>query len=516
MNFKKLILAKVLIFNSIMSFSQENASIVLPNSLDWNKFEEGFEKSLNFNVDITSNFLFTISQGKQLGMSLDSLGNFRWKPPYELVNRVEKERIFQLIIQAKSDTLGTINRTIDLRLFHSNRPPVVNELKPFYVKFNSLNTYQISKDFVFDDDGDPIAIIPSIEELPEGMEINSAGNVSWNPSFTQFKNLKEKPIYITFYAEDQPSKSKVEGKLKLIATQLDLSPEITSIPKFENFKVRENETVNIRFYLSDPNGDDDIQTFDYVANTDLLPKNLLTKNTQNQYEFTWLPGYKFVNDPQDSVSFTIDFFVLDKTQKREVKQVNFSVVNTLNQEEEDLKQYNLYRGTLLRAWELMEQLKEKEKELKIAYNRAKKGKKQRSVVNAGLGATTSLSSIVINNKEKNDLQRTISTIGGTTVLTIGTLEATEVIGRSTKDLIDRLNYIIEKKNDVQTKGDIFARDFSLKSTRRTNDFTRNMDDFMKAMQLKGLVALELDASWEPKVKSTDKAIKQTFKDFVID
>ena len=44
-------------------------------------------------------------------------------------------------------------------------------------------------------------------------------------------------------------------------------------------------------------------------------------------------------------------------------------------------------------------------------------------------------------------------------MTIGTLEATEVIGSSMKDIMDRLNYIVEKKNEIQTKGDIFSRDF---------------------------------------------------------
>jgi hypothetical protein len=88
-----------------------------------------------------------------------------------------------------------------------------------------------------------------------------------------------------------------------------------------------------------------------------------------------------------------------------------------------------------------------------------------------------------------------------------------VIGRSMKDLIDRLNYVIEKKNEIQTKGDIFARDYSLKSTRRSADFLRKTDDFMASMSLKGLVVLDLDASWEPKSKATDGNIKKTFKDF---
>ena len=84
-----------------------------------------------------------------------------------------------------------------------------------------------------------------------------------------------------------------------------------------------------------------------------------------------------------------------------------------------------------------------------------------------------------------------------------------------KDVIDRLNYVIEKKNEIQTKGDIFARDFSLKSSRRGNDFIKKVDEFNNTMNLKGLVALELNATWENKKKASESNIKKTFKDFVM-
>ena len=112
-------------------------------------------------------------------------------------------------------------------------------------------------------------------------------------------------------------------------------------------------------------------------------------------------------------------------------------------------------------------------------------------------------------------QKTISAVGGTTTLTISTLEATEVIGKSMKDVIERLNYVIEKKNEIQTKGDIFARDYSLKAARRGPDFIKKVDEFNNTMNLKGMVALELNAAWESKKKPTESNIKKTFKDFVM-
>ncbi len=510
----KLILLLIIISIS-ESYSQSSAlTLSYPKEKDWNIINEG--ETLKFKIkasgdSLVKNLKFNIQQGKVLGMNLDSTGVFTWQPAFHLVDRIEGQKLFQIIVEANSENgkKGTTN--IEFIVKHVNRLPRINELKVFYVKYNSSNTYAISANEVFDEDLDPIVFIPSLESFPQGMNMSSRGEIEWNPSFSQFKSLKEKPIFIEFYVQDQPAKTQTKGRLKIDITQLDLPPEITIIPKKDYFKIKENENLNLRFYLSDPNGDEDIEAFDFLTNHSGLNKPSLIKNTNNQYEFIWMPGYEFVQDPKDSVSFTIDFFVLDKTQKREVKQIKITVLNTVNEAETDKKNYNLYFGTVTRAWELLEQLKEKEEELKKSYNRARKGKKQRSVVNASLGATTGISSIFT--KQKPDTQRLISTVGGTTVLTIGTLEATEVIGKSMKDLIDRLNYVIEKKNELQTKGDIFARDYSLKSTRRNSDFLKKTDEFMSIMNLKGLVALELNAAWESKKKPTETSIKKSFKDF---
>jgi hypothetical protein len=502
----------VLAFTTLKA--QDQVEIILPKTADWNVVAEGspiaFKVTSNVDSTVTKS-KFSIQQGKLAGMKLDSLGNFSWVPGFNLVDRIEHERLFQMIIELKLSNGNSVTKNIDITVTHTNRPPVINELKPFYLKYNSNNVYKIESSSVYDEDNDPIVFIPSIEQLPESMTISAQGEITWSPSLSQYKAIKSKETFIEFYVQDQPAKSQSKGRIKLEATQMDLPPVITTVPKVDYFKIKENETINIRFYLSDPNGDEDVEVFDFLSSNQNVKKDVLVKNTNTQYEFIWTPGYDFVQDPKDSLSLYIDFFVLDKTQKREVKRIYFSIVNTVNEAEMDRKFYDLYRGTLTRAWELMEQLKEKEEVLKRSYNKAKKGKRGRSVVNASLGATTGLSSIL--SKKNPDTQRLISTVGGTTVLTIGTLEATEVIGKSMKDLIDRLNYIIEKKNELQTKGDIFARDYSLKSARRSNDFIRKVDDFMSTMNLKGLVALELDASWEAKSKATDQNIKKVFKDF---
>ncbi len=514
----KVLIINILILFSIHSFAQDTPKIAFPSGKEWTQLKEGSEVSFELKVEGKNceKFRFTIPQGKLEGMAFDSLGRFTWTPAYNLVDRLDSYKFHQVIFEAKCDSTNeTLSSKVEFRIQHVNRGPTIRDLKPFYLQYNTNNVYKIDRDFVYDEDNDPIVVIPSFESMPEGMKMTSQGEISWSPSLTQFKKLKEKtmdgnPMFLEFYVEDQPSKTQTKGRLKIEATQIDLSPEIVVVPKDQVFKIKENQTINIRFYLSDPNGDDDIQEFDFLTDNQQVSKNSLIKNTANQYEFTWHPTYDFVKDPLDSLGFNIDFFVLDKTKKRDVKTIRFVVKNAINEAETDLKLYNLYRGTLQRGWELLEQMKERETELKKLYGQARKGKKHRSIINASLGATTSLSSVFV---EKPTSQRLISTLGGTTVLTIGTLEATEVIGRSMKDLIDRLNYIIEKKNELQNKGDIFARDFALKSSRRTPDFIRKVDDFMNAMSLKGLVVLDLDAAWEPKNKATDANIKKVFKDF---
>lgn len=462
---------------------------------------------------LRKNYHFAIQQGKVVGMDLDSTGNFSWRPAYHLVDRLEKEKIFQIIVEAKDDQENKVTTNVDFKVLHTNRPPVLNNLKSFYVQYNHNNVYKITDDLAYDEDNDPIVFVPNLETLPEGMNMSTQGEITWAPSLNQFKQIKDNPRYIEFQVQDQPAKAAVKGSLRLEVTQMDLPPQITMVPKADKIRLRENEKVNLRFYLSDPNGDEDIDVFDFVTNAHDFPKNTLVKNSNNQYEFTWSPGYDFVQDPADTLAFYIDFFALDKTQNREVRRVNFVVKNTVNEVELDKKNYALYYGVLINAWELLEQLKEKEESLKRDYQRARKGKKNRSVVNASLGATTGLSSVIANGNMNT--QKTIAAVGGTTTLTISTLEATEVIGKSMKDVIERLNYVIEKKNEIQTKGDIFARDYSLKAARRSPDFIKKVDEFNNTMNLKGMVALELNAAWESKKKPTESNIKKTFKDFVM-
>jgi hypothetical protein len=189
--------------------------------------------------------------------------------------------------------------------------------------------------------------------------------------------------------------------------------------------------------------------------------------------------------------------------------VKVRVNDAENIEEKDKISYQKYRATLVQARALIVQLDANRKDLDKMYKKAKRGKKQRALVNAGLGATTGIGPVVM----KPDESKYVSAIGGTTVLTLGTLEATEVIGKSKSDIAERNNINLEIKNQLQVEGDNFARKYSLKSARRTKDFEVDREKLVPIINHPKLFMLELDASLPSNPDYSNKEIKSTFADF---
>ncbi|GAB3897516.1 hypothetical protein [Spirosoma agri] len=505
----------LILISVVSSYAQDSKplQLLLPTQTNWNVVPEGtpVQFDLKTNAGPGDTVIYSFGRDKQDGMQLDSLGHFSWTPGFNLADRLQTAKMYPVSFEARNRRGQTTSQTVEFKILHVNRPPVVGDLQPFYVSYRVQNTYKIDPEVVHDDDGDPIAFIPIADQMPEASKLSSQGELTWTLSLNQFNKLKQNPQYIEFWVEDQPAKTRTKGRLKVQVTEMDLPPIIQVIPKESHYRLKENTTVNLKFYLSDPNGEDDVNTFGFLSDNQQIPKTALIKNTDNQFEFIWQPTYDFVKDPYDSLNVQITFYALDKAKNREERRITFTVFNTVNELEKDRYYYALYRQALVQAWGLVEQLGDKEEQLKHDYKRAKGGKRNRSVANASLGAVTGVSPAITANDPSS--QRLISAVGGTAVLTMGTLEATEVIGKSMKDLLDRYNYVLGKKSELQNKGDVFAREFSLRSSRRNNEFVRKLDDFRNAMSLSGLVALELDANWQSKKEATDKALKRTFKDF---
>ncbi len=487
--------------------------LLLPRPADWNTVNEGQTMSLQLQATggTDQNYTFALAKGSETGVSFDTLGNFYWQPDFDFVDRLEETKTVPVIFEVVNASGETDKEQINLTVYHTNRPPEVEELKPFYVQYGVQNTYPLNGNAIRDPDNDPIVFKPVLSQMPQGMTLNGKGELSWKPSISQYYRLQKEPLRLEFLVEDQPHKAHTTGKLKVEVTQQDLPPDLSMVPNQDTYRIKEDETLNLKFYLSDPNGDQDITTFDFVTDNSRIPKSALVRNDPTQWEFVWTPGYSFFVEPGDTATYTLIFFVLDRANQRQEKQVRVTVEDAENLLEKDRLLYSQYRTGLVRIWNLMEQLHVREKELKRDYKRAKKGKKHRAITTASLGAVTGFSPVMLNNDPS--AQKYVSGIGGTTSMTLGSLEASNVIGRDASGIFEKLSYINQKLTELETQGNVFAGKYALPNSRRSNDFSEDLRKLILTLSLKDVTTLELDAAWKNPKKSTDKNIQDAFKDF---
>ena len=509
---KYIILSALLMSNLAVVFGQSSSSpFIFPDSTGWNILNENQE--LRFKVRSTHQspkIHYSIEGVDGLGIEFDSLGDFRWTPSFDLADRVQKSKDVTLIFSQMLPDGKRERKEVTFIVRHVNRPPVVEELPIVYVKQSNLNTYQVQNDFVYDPDGDPLVFKSILSQMPEGSALSSQGAFTWNPSRTQFASLKNQPLTVEFTVQDQPDKAETQGKLKISQTQLDLPPEIMIVPGDTMFTIKEDEILNLKLYISDPNGDDDVRTTGMMTPDKRIPQSILKENTQLQYEVTWSPGYSFVDDTQTAVNADLIFYALDKSNNRTQRKVKVRVADAENLIKKDAHQFQKYRSNLVDAMMLIDQLDANQKKLNNDYKKAKKGKKNRSIVNASLGAVTGFTPAIVDNPES---AKVVAGIGGTTVLTFGTLEATEVIGRSKEGILEKIKITIDLRNKAQSAGDDFARKYALKVARRGSEFEKDIEKFRAALNDQRIVLLELDA-YSKNSRVEDKDIKRIFVDYV--
>ncbi|MFN8336759.1 MAG: Ig-like domain-containing protein [Cyclobacteriaceae bacterium] len=496
------------------SSAQNGHELILPDSAGWNNLYEG--KTLAFKLRATSAEdirYFSFESGDKLPVHFDSVGNFSWKISYDLVNRVEQKKDFTVIFQALWKDGKRARETVTFTVNHVNRAPVVEEIPMFYVKQSTRNSYQIPYEYVSDPDGDPFVFKIIQTQMPEGANLSSQGQFTWSPSRSQFNSLKNNPLTVEFIVQDQPDKAETKGRIRIAQTQLDLPPELLIVPGDSVFTLKEDETLNLKIYISDPNGDENVRSAGFIPSDLRIVAGALKENTPLQYEFTWKPPYTFVEETQKQLPIDIVFFALDKSNNRAQRKISITVTDAENVVEKDAHQYQKYRANLVSAYMLIRDLDENQKKLNEEYKRAKKGKKKRSIVNASLGAVTGLSPVMIDATENPDAAKIVPGVGGTAVLTLGTLEATEVIGRSKDDIMEKIKISIDIRNKVQTAGDEFARKYGLKSARRQPEFEKEIEKLRTAITDQRIVLLEMDAYRKNPPKIEDKDLKKTFPDF---
>jgi hypothetical protein len=159
-------------------------------------------------------------------------------------------------------------------------------------------------------------------------------------------HLKNNPLTIEFIVQDQPYKAETKGKIRIAQTQLDLPPELLIVPGDSLYSIKEDETLNLKIYVSDPNGDENVRNAGFVSSDLRIPASTLKENTPLQYEFIWLPGYDFVEETQKLNSVEITFFALDKSNNRIQRKIQIQITDTENVVEKDAHQYDKYKGNL--------------------------------------------------------------------------------------------------------------------------------------------------------------------------
>ncbi len=484
---------------------------VFPDSAGWRTVPEGKDLSFKVGVSDGSSPRFSLDGVNSNGMQMDSVGNFLWKPSYDLVDRLQLQKELTVIFQADWKDGKKLRKPMSFVVHHVNRPPEVEELPVFYVRQSVQNKYQIPTDYVHDPDGDPLVFKSLQTQLPEGASLSSAGLLTWTPSRSQFTSLKNNPFNVEFIVQDQPDKAETKGRLRIAQTQLDLPPELLIVPNDTLITIKEDELINLKIYASDPNGDENISSVSFISSDTRIPKSILKENAPTQYEFTWTPGYYFVEESEKQRKVEFVFFALDKSSNRAQRKIVVNIKDTENLDEKDKLLYAKYLQTLNYAKALIDDLDKNLDKLNKDYKQANRGKRHRSIMNASLGAVTGVSPLITD--PGTTASKAIPAVGGTTTLTLGTLEATEVIGKSKSAIQDKIRVNIEIRNQLQVEGDNFARKYSLKSARRSREFDIDRDKMQPVLNNPKLLLLELDASKPALRNYSPKELRKTFPDF---
>ncbi len=100
------------------------------------------------------------------------------------------------------------------------------------------------------------------------------------------------------------------------------------------------------------------------------------------------------------------------------------------------------------------------------------------------------------------------------MVTLNTLEATEVIGKSKDEIMERIKINIDIRNKVQAAADEFARKYTQKSARRMVEFEKDIEKLRVVMNDQRLVLLELEAYRKNQPAYTDRDLRKAFVDFV--
>jgi hypothetical protein len=191
---KSFFISVLAVFSSVMSYSQNVYNLILPETDGWNRLNENDELTFTLRTNSQERARFHIEGAENSGIQFDSAGNFKWRPSFDFVDRVAREKEINVIFEASWKDGKRERQPVTFKVFHVNRPPIVEDLPVFYVKLGTSNSYQIQPEYVYDQDGDPLVFRSIQSQMPEGATLNSQGQFQWTPSRGQFSGLKHDSV----------------------------------------------------------------------------------------------------------------------------------------------------------------------------------------------------------------------------------------------------------------------------------------------------------------------------------
>ena len=181
-----------------------------------------------------------------VGMSINQAGLIEWKPTFEQSGDY-------LVTLKVSDQNLSVQQTFTLTVNNINRAPEVSSIDNQLINENESFTYQIAAS---DPDGDQLSY--QISPQLEGLVLDEAGLISWQPTFDQ-SGQYDLAIVV---ADDSDA---VSAKLTLIVANSNRAPKITSTPI-----ITAEENAAYFYQLTADDLDGDALTFELIA----APQNM--------------------------------------------------------------------------------------------------------------------------------------------------------------------------------------------------------------------------------------------------
>ena len=227
------------------------------------------------------------------GATLDpATGAFSWTPDYEQAGTYS-------VTFTASDGSLTDSQTITITVNNTNRPPIVDALKPIMGKEGELLEFTFPAS---DPDGDTLTY--TAVGLPEGATFDSAtGACSWTPGYSQSGTHT-----VTVTVSD--GELSASGSVKLMIVNVNRPPVLANPG---NQTVAENGNLSFTLSATDPDGDR------LIYSADALPAEATLDSATGA--FSWTPAY------DQAGTYTVTFTASDRADS-DSETVTITVINT--------------------------------------------------------------------------------------------------------------------------------------------------------------------------------------------